>query len=357
MPLYAFGSNGSGQLGIGHDEDVSVPTRCLFEDSEPCLTLGTNTDTNTDTESTHISSPSSSSSSPSPSSSPPSASSITRIAAGGNHTLILFASGAVYSSGLNPDGRCGHPPSPSPIQRFRRVIVRDPGSGAVISKFADVSATWEGSTLVAEGGERVFSVGSGMKGELGLGGGCVRAGEAALVSASGAGFPPPGKKVLSVTGGVGHTVVVLDSGEVYGWGGGRKGSLEMGMGGRLPCGREFTVVTGDKKKGEGVPDPMGPFGGLGASWHGVYVQREHGGVVAWGRNDRGQLPPPGMGVVRGLAVGSEHVLVLIDGRTVMAFGWGEHGNCGPVTDERGNVDGAVVVGVGAGCATSWIVTR
>jgi protein ATS1 len=72
-------------------------------------------------------------------------------------------------------------------------------------------------------------------------------------------------------------------------------------------------------------------------------------------------------VVRELAVGSEHVLALVDGGKVVAFGWGEHGNCGPVADKRGDVkgryieipvpgeEGSEVVGVGAGCATSWVV--
>ncbi|PYH87912.1 RCC1/BLIP-II [Aspergillus ellipticus CBS 707.79] len=219
-------------------------------------------------------------------------------------------------------------------------------------------------------------------------------------------FPPRGTRVVAIAGGMGHTVVVLSSGEVYGWGTARKGQLgerwksskivwepvkvEIDVEGffatGVVCGREFTVVIGDKEKGEmvvlgggdkwgilaGVSAATAPrlrFRGLGASWHGVYVHRGDGEVVAWGRNDRGQLPPRGMGVVRRLAVGSEHVLALLgDGRTVLAFGWGEHGNCGPVTDAQGNVNGECVaiplpegvqevVGIGAGCATSWVITR
>ena len=30
--VYAIGSNGSGQLGIGHKQDVSVPKQVLFDD-------------------------------------------------------------------------------------------------------------------------------------------------------------------------------------------------------------------------------------------------------------------------------------------------------------------------------------
>ncbi|PYH87670.1 hypothetical protein BO71DRAFT_489381, partial [Aspergillus ellipticus CBS 707.79] len=132
MPLYAFGSNGSGQLAIGHDEDTSVPAKCLFED---------------DTNKIELPNPPSSFSS----------SEITRIVAGGNHTLVLLANGSVFSTGCNDDGRCGHAPS-SPLKRFRRVVLRD-RDGRVFSRFGGVAATWEASVLVAEDGEgdKVFS--------------------------------------------------------------------------------------------------------------------------------------------------------------------------------------------------------
>jgi protein ATS1 len=146
-----------------------------------------------------------------------------------------------------------------------------------------------------------------------------------------------------------------------------------------------------------------PYGytGIAASWHGVYVHAAPGlgrvepstsnealstasrsdaqtnpdsgfvggSIVAWGRNDRGQLPPPDLPTPAKLAVGSEHALALLQDGRVAAFGWGEHGNCGPDTDSQGNVSGTYnvaslpeavgadgkVVGVGAGCATSWMI--
>jgi protein ATS1 len=140
---------------------------------------------------------------------------------------------------------------------------------------------------------------------------------------------------------------------------------------------------------------------IAASWHGVYVHAVSGlggvqpsisnemlrtgprsdaqadsdsdfaggSIVAWGRNDRGQLPPPDLPTPAKLAVGSEHALALLQDGRVAAFGWGEHGNCGPDTDSQGNVSGTYnvislpeavgadekVVGVGAGCATSWMI--
>lgn len=245
-----------------------------------------------------------------------------------------------------------------------------------------------------------------------------------------------------------HTIAILSNGDVYGWGGSRKGQL--GARNRdskivcqptkvhVPfpvkngvCGREFSVVwgfggkvgifadSGMKWGVTGIPrvllefsdsdqDVSGgvrgciPFAcaGIGASWHGVYVHvapasapapasgsitanetdtqqdadsaphPQPGSIIAWGRNDRGQLPPPTLPPTVHLAVGSEHVLALLENGQVAAFGWGEHGNCGPDTDPQGNVSGTYnivplpetvnaaggrVIGVGAGCATSFVL--
>ncbi|KAJ5787774.1 hypothetical protein N7457_002764 [Penicillium paradoxum] len=399
MRLFAFGSNGSGQLAIGHEDDVSTPTQCLFE-QQPTTTLNNE--------------------------------SITTIAAGGNHTLLLTTSGAIYATGCNTDGRCGPSPKAN-ITRFRRLRL----PGTTVSSFKHVSATWEGTITVAseENEDRVYVFGSSPKGELGLG---------STTSAVGVcipDFPPGGAKITALASGMAHSVAVLSNGEVYGWGAARKGQLGDGNRGvriayspvrvgvgffaeRVVCGREFTVVSGcgrfvvlgDMGNRWGVLNVPGSLGlgvegsgdgvdgsgcggfirrdtSIGASWHGVYVHAAHGVgeededvgtgaradgrtgsdpgalLVAWGRNDRGQLPPPDLPTPVKIAVGSEHVLALLGDGRVAAFGWGEHGNCGPDTDSQGNVSGKynvislpetvgadeAVVGVGAGCATSWMV--
>ncbi|KAI9368499.1 regulator of chromosome condensation 1/beta-lactamase-inhibitor protein II [Aspergillus egyptiacus] len=386
--LFAFGSNGSGQLGIGHNEDVSVPTGCLFEDEE-------RGNKPRDDESG-------------------SRGRVARIVAGGNHTLVQLDDGRVYAAGCNEDGRCGvlsgingdsdpnenvDPDSGSrqSFARFRRVVVNDLESGRVHERFKAVSATWEATVLVGLEGDAVFILGSGAKGELGLGRETVRVVTATRVPD----FPPRGTRVVSVASGMGHTVVVLSDGEVYGWGAARKGQLgESVVGEKIiwspvriesvpfrvvgaTCGREFTILCGDQEAGEfvvlgAIGDKWGILSGvpsaeevrgyltISSSWHGVYVHRGDLGVLAWGRDDRGQLPPGNLREVREMAVGSEHVVALLEDRGVVAFGWGEHGNCGPETDAQGNVKGVCsriplpegdfeVVGVGAGCATSWIV--
>lgn len=440
MRLFAFGSNGSGQLGIGHEEDVSTPTQCLFEQSEPSQGSQISTIQNTNLADE---------------------SEIITIAAGGNHTLLLTTSGSIYAAGCNEDGRCGpHGATKTPkepesdnngnILCFRRMILSDPVSDTEVSKFKHVSATWEGTIAVAsvprrssndvvngydsDTEDRVFVFGSSPKGELGLGsdnptpvpGTCIPS------------FPPTGLRITALASGMAHSAAVLSNGDVYGWGGARKGQL--GKENReariayspvricvpffaeaVACGREFTVVSGRGRfvvlgdggnrwgilgipeslslQGDGQGEECGGrrgaifyrYTGIAASWHGVYVHAAPGlgrvkpsttdaqtdsdsdlvggSIVAWGRNDRGQLPPPDLPTPAKLAVGSEHAIALLGDGRVAAFGWGEHGNCGPGTDSQGNVSGTYnvislpeavgvdgrVVGVGAGCATSWII--
>lgn len=421
MQLFAFGSNGSGQLGIGHEEDVSVPTQCLFEDADtPDRAVGTHS----------ISSSRSPAALSATSAEPCSA----RIVAGGNHTLVHLANGAVYAAGWNGDGRCGQTPcgeSHAEVRflRFMRIRValdrdesdecgtRLEGERVLFDRFRHVAATWEGSFLVAEhererdhedglwsahaGLEQVvFVMGSGAKGELGLGSIQTRVTRAACLP----GFPPKGTRIVCIASGMRHTVAVLSSGDVYGWGGARKGQLGevlkqhtnivwnpmkiediLFKAKEAVCGREFTVVIGNKDRGEYVilgaagdkwrvvndapsSDLLRGYLSVAASWHGIYVHLQDSCVLAWGRNDRGQLPQPDFPTSRKIAVGSEHALAILNDGTVAAFGWGEHGNCGAETDAKGNVagrynriplmlkDGSNVLDIGAGCATSWIFT-
>ncbi|KAJ5711349.1 hypothetical protein N7488_005505 [Penicillium malachiteum] len=449
MNLFAFGSNGSGQLGLGHEEDVSTPQPCLFTQQYTDAVESEN-------QSMHK---------------------IVQIVAGGNHTLLLTKQGHVYASGCNTDWRCGSDPNTldsfieepqnggENLLRFRRVILTDRMTGFRIDTFKHVSATWEGSILIANTAvnagdkkptyqEKVFVLGSSPKGELGLG---FDAGTTMIIPGTCIpNFPPTGTQISALASSMGHTVTVLSNGEVYGWGGARKGQLGDELkGGKIVwtpkritgipfpttgavCGREFTVLLGNKTGMEftvlgdranrwGILDVIDSeglrtrirerktdgaktegeegtreqilgkasvdassagkwrLGQIGASWHGIYAHVNlgeaspdaHAGsmeksetmLIAWGRNDRGQLPPPDLPALDELAVGSEHVLALLRDGSVATFGWGEHGNCGPETDPHGNVAGLFksvpladvlvdrkrVVGVGAGCATSWLI--
>ncbi|KAJ9151849.1 RCC1 repeat-containing protein C10F6.04 [Pleurostoma richardsiae] len=361
--VFAIGSNGSGQLGIGHKQDVSVPKQVLFAE---------------------------------PPSSP-----VTRVAAGGNHTLVLTQAGELFWSGDPSTGACGVV-SPDVRQssasepQFQRVLLSKAGSATKDGPVRLVAATWEASVVVQadEQGRctRVSSMGAGLKGELGQGPLVVRTPAASAVAGS---FPPVGTEVVDLAACMAHVVAVLDNGEVYGWGNGRKGQLGTPEAvvdeprkienvpfivRRAVCGKEFTCLFGNPEVGEmlvlgsdkwgvksSAPTTMAGWKEVGASWGSVFVLKADGSLISWGRNDHGQLQPPKLPALRQIAVGSEHVVALTQDEEVLAWGWGEHGNCGPQVQDgdvkgRWNIiaaakyipKGSKFAAVGAGCATTWI---
>jgi protein ATS1 len=344
--LYALGSNGSGQLGTGDKEDTHEPRKCLLRAS---FDYG----------------------------------SIINIAAGGNHTLIntpgqIFAAGDI-SKGRYPIVHIYTQANPEDAQRFRL--------SALSTQFC--AATWESSTFIDDI-QRVLTCGTGDKGELGLGDGVAHAEKPTLIKH----FPPDDDiLVADLAAGMSHTVCLLVNGDAYGWGSGRKGQLgEPAQDRWMPrkiddipfepyrvvCGKDFTYFAGSPSSGEhrvigsdrwGVvsqaPKSLPPWKDIGASWGSIFVLLETGGLLAWGRNDRGQLGGPSLPKLSQIAVGSEHVVALTEDGKVIAWGWGEHGNCGQPVDENGDVKGSwneisvpgKVIGLGAGCATTFITTE
>ena len=351
MVLYAFGSNGSGQLGIGNTDDQSKPQRCWLTSDLP--------------------------------------GSPRTIVAGGNHTLVLYNEGTVYTAGSSRDGRFESDSSMSSIPVFNKTYI-----SAIGSKVKLCSAFWDGSIFVGSENE-VFTASLGSKGEQGTGG----------TSPSGAltmlpNFPPAlqQSKVVDVACGIDHVVVVLEDGVVYGWGNGRKGQLSHPEGiirtprrfadvgfkvVRAVCGREFTYLVGDPSSGQHrvlgsnkwevqsqAPTFVPNWKDIGASWGSIFVLDGSAKIRSWGRNDHGQLAPHDLPPIEMFAVGSEHVVALTKEGKVVSWGWGEHGNCGSSTDEDGDVKGrwneilaedvghfVSVIGVGAGCATSFFWTK
>ena len=347
MILYAFGSNRSGQLGIGNTVDQSTPQKCWLDPELPGSPI--------------------------------------KIVAGGNHTLVMYDDGTVYCAGSFRDGSVRSDSSMSSNPIFQKTYM-----SALGNKVKLCSAFWEGSIFV-NWDDEVFTAGLGSKGEQGIGG----------ISASLALQRPQifnqatqWLKVVHVACGVDHVVVVWEDGTVYGWGNGRKGQLshpdeivwtprrftDVGFKVvRAVCGREFTYLVGEPSSGQHkilgsnkweiqsqAPASVPYWKDIGASWGSIFVLEESGKIRSWGRNDHGQLTPHGLPQIEMIAVGSEHVVALTKEGKVISWGWGEHGNCGSVTDENGDVKGKWneifrdsldhsmrVIGVGAGCATSF----
>ena len=351
--LHAFGSNGSGQLGVGHTEDLSKPEFVLGTDNY-------------------------------------SHENIKQLAAGGNHTVILYDDGSVFATGNNEDGRCGI----DDLKQISRVteltlpLIEVDGKPVQAKQ---VVASWS-STLVLSSDGGVYVCGTGNSGELGLGPDVTTSSSLRRIPA----LPPPGTEVVSLASGMAHTVAILSNGNVYGWGKGRKGQLgepahDVWSPRRIAtidfkakqaaCGKDFTLVVGEPATGTVImlgPNGNDRFGiksnspvtlegwrSISASWGSIYAVKSSGDVVAWGRNDHGQLPPTGLPEVKDIAAGSEHCLALTRAGKVLAWGWGEHGNCDLPTDDKGDVKGEWneidVPGrpskIFAGCATSFIETE
>ena len=348
MRLYAFGSNGMGQLGIGHLQDVDGPRLCPTFSGEQGL------------EETDL----------------PFA-----FAAGGNVTYLLFEDGNLYRAG------CGMQTNEKQevwsSTTFTRRFFTD------LHKIKLCALNWDAATFVTETSD-VYTEGHGPAGELGLGSGIKYCPETRKVSD----FPPAGTKIIDIACGVSHTVVVLSNGDAWGWGNGRKGQLGQPAEVvwqarkifevdfrvvRAVCGREFTFLVGDPASGRyaiigtekwaiksSAPKAIHNWKDIGASWGSLFVLDNTGLVTSWGRNDRGQLAPSDLPPIERLAAASEHVLAVSKEGRLLAWGWGEHGNCGAPTDENGNVAGvwneisidlptsSKLVGIGAGCATSFV---
>jgi protein ATS1 len=237
----------------------------------------------------------------------------------------------------------------------------------------------------------MYACGQGLSGELGLGEGHERSLQPKQI----ADFPPNGTSIIQINSCMAHTVVVLSNGEVWGWGKGRKGQLGEPYADvwsprkiegvpfavrRAVCGKDFTGLFASPEDGRtyligigkndrfnlraSLPASMLGWADVVASWGSIYILKQNGELLGFGRNDHGQLPPPGISTIRAVAAGSEHCLASTDTGKVLAWGWGEHGNCGEPTDANGDVnrrwnevpvDGEAKA-IFAGCATSFVMT-
>ena len=365
--LYAFGSNGAGQLGLPHQDDCSTPREVTLP--------------HTTSESDQR---------------------IKKISGGGSHTLLLLGSGLCLVAGTRSQGQGGFTGT-TESGKVREDLILGFRPIAGQPKLKTCSALWDASILVSEDDE-VFVTGAGLKGELGLGPEVTQVFTLRKIP----NFPPTNRKIQSIASGVAHTVVLLDNGEAWGWGNGRKGQLgepadivrsprrvvapkQQINAFRIACGREFSyflnasaggvdlvlgsdkwnvVSAAPKRIVSQEPESCGRMIRIvDACWNGVVALRNNGTVEAWGRNDRGQLTPRQEGDVLEIAAGSEHLIASTQDNELLCCGWGEHGNCGPKTDKEGNVArwaaipvdvpaGSHNFGVAAGCATSffWVDT-
>ncbi|CAO3632251.1 unnamed protein product [Mucor fragilis] len=339
--LYAFGSNGSGQLGIGHVEDTNTPTQCLgLPTDDPII----------------------------------------KVSGGGNHSAVLTKQGHIYMAGLSQFGE---------DDMKRRLQNTDEENRGYLryqrrfdsTEWKDVVCGWTFTIALSNTG-RLYGIGTSRWNEL------ARSSTEDLVEL-GTGLTD----IVSVACGWRHTVAVDVHGQVYGWGWGRHGQLgpsdtppkdkkdirsvrKIAMPQpivQIACGHLHTLLRGqdgtvyafgsDKYSQLGSTEEMSHYTAswIDAGWHHSAILDDTGVLHMFGRNDHGQ-----MGCQTSLscaftriACGSEHSLAMTkDTQQVLAWGWNEHGNC---ASDKDFTSKAVVVDlpakaciIGAGCATSWI---
>ncbi|RCK66358.1 Protein ATS1 [Candida viswanathii] len=336
--LLACGSNGNYQLALGHDDDLSTLQASIFSiDDKPTTTVPGRP---------------------------------TKIACGGNHTLVLVDSGEVYACGSNEFGQCGLPKCDN-----LKVFTHIPGDDWI-----DVACGWEFSVLVNRANE-IYVCGNGPKGELGLGK------EKKQTELAYCTTQDNFKRVKSC---MQHTIVETTQGELIGWGNARKGQLGEASEKILwvpttlnfdvpvddfSLGREFTAVQSglDKVKIYGkfsvtLDDNLLPtqaaVSRMETMWSSVHLLSNKT-IESYGNNSHDQLfPTSDTTPVEEFSIGSEHGLVK-SGNMVYAWGWSEHGNCGKPENEKQTFDYLntlytgqdKVVLIGTGCATSWIVVE
>lgn len=372
MTLYSFGSNGCGQLGQGHTDDTDTPHPIRFANTAtaPMLT------------------------------------GLIKLAFGGNHTLLLDgASGRLFGTGDNLYAQLGLLPSEVQSTTTEFVELRLPKGARPVDH---VAAGWEFSVVITDDGG-VYTTGKGPKGELGNGNSDIKQ-HREFLKVYQFDYSQPGGKVVKVVASMAHVVVLLESGELYGWGVSRKSQLGLvnvitGIATRpvaidfnpagshnickavdVACGRTFTLVLGetkdqtqsvillsnDKTMTKVIEEVSAldhnrsdPIVSVAAGWSAIYLLSKSGRLFSTGNNSHGQLGPVDKTALRfsSQSAGTEHFLGISQNgnSTVNTWGWGEHGNCGPQYGEdrpKGEVYevfNGVARAVYGGYASSWIL--
>ncbi|XP_017782153.1 PREDICTED: ultraviolet-B receptor UVR8 [Nicrophorus vespilloides] len=337
MPLYAWGANSYGQLGLGVKADAQLEPREVHLEGTGLR-----------------------------------AENIVEISGGAGHTLVLDNNGHVYCCGWNMKGQLGLSDDTLKFEQieilagFKIVHVSCGwdfssaltacgklfvwGNNAYLQLGLSKSITCTGipsrlhvSQKLATGFTRVscglrhmamitkedamLVAGTGSKGQLGIGDDYNDDGYMSISKV------PDLEGVKSIAAGQNHTVCLKSDGTVLTWGENKHGQLG------LDSAKANIFVPTEIFSDESLEQ-------VAAGWTHTAALTSSGEVYTWGRNSYGQLGAqhavshkpekiPAFRDVVQLSCGSEHNLAVSKDGKLFTWGWNEHGNCG--TDDTDNV--------------------
>lgn len=318
MRLFACGSNGKYQLGNGTNIDSEVLVPCKFKNGLEFLDVEIPV----------------------------------KMAHGGNHSLILFNNGDVYSTGDNSHGQCGFDKTENP---FIHVFTKVPG------KWLNIACGWAFSIFSKMDG--IYICGSGHKGELGLG---PDVKECSLTKVP---FDNLGV-VLDIKCSIDFTILKTSEG-FYGWGNLKRGQLtvksivwspiklELDPRAKIEVTKDSTVILTPERLysiGKIAIEIHQPIKQVKTMWTSIHYQINHM-LFAIGNNSHSQLLDNELQGFLSFETGSEHGLLQYD--NIYAWGWGEHGNCGAIKDSTNFTEPiciyeGIALFMSCGCSTTFI---
>jgi alpha-tubulin suppressor-like RCC1 family protein len=269
---------------------------------------------------------------------------ITRIAAGGSHSLTLTADGQLRAWGSNSYGQLGDGGT-----GYNGVPVAVDNTGALTGKTLVGIAAGDTHSLALAADGSVFGWGRNA-GQLGNG----TTANSAVPVAVDANGGLAGKQVVAVAAGGGHSLALTSEGRVLAWGAGTFGQL--GTGASATSLTPVDVVTSGALSGKTVI-------AIAAGFSHSLALTSDGSVFAWGSNNAGQLGAgygapgvsyvplavPATGVLTGktvvaIAAGAYHSAVLTADGKVFTWGMGQTGQLGNNGTSTSQVPVAVAVG-------------
>ncbi|KAF9060521.1 RCC1/BLIP-II [Rhodocollybia butyracea] len=190
-------------------------------------------------------------------------------ACGRNHTILIGSDGQVWTAGANPLGQCGHSAC-SEVTSFKAVSGFGPDGEHATSASAGITF----SLVLVESG-KVFSFGSGEKGQLGNGSTGERITTGNKVAFDIVDYPYyikelDGKKIVEISSGHQHSAAVDDEGYVYVWG--YNGYCRLGLGNQVDILKPKVVpqFSGPNKATMGKAVVCGPSNTVVVDRQGMY---------------------------------------------------------------------------------------